>query len=133
MYLDQIITSDQHNVLDYKANLNMTASFAEGNAVGNAGPFPFWRNGAVCNSATVKYAEENSFDFTTNLSQYTTKVLFAYSELNKAYGLGHAEVVSSAYSNVQLVKIDGTGHEIPYFGWSNFYPVALSYLNEINQ
>ena len=133
VYLDQFITSDQHNTLDYKANLIMVTSFAEGNKTGNAGPFPFWRNGAVCNSATIKYAEKNSFDFTTNLSQYTTKVLFTYSELNTAYGSEHARLVSSAYPNVQLEKIDGTGHEIPYFGWSNFYPVALSYLNEINQ
>ena len=133
VYLDQFITSDQHNVLDYKANLNMFVSFADGNEVGNAGPYPFWRNGAVCNSATIKYAEENSFDFTANLSQFTNKVLFTYSELNKAYGLEHAELVSSAFPNVQLVKIDGTGHEIPYFGWSNFYPVALSYLNETIQ
>jgi hypothetical protein len=40
-------------------------------------------------------------------------------------------MVSSAYSDVQLVEITGTGHEIPYFGWDKFYPVAKSYLNAI--
>ena len=117
MYLDQLITADQHNTLDYKDNLRMSASFSEGNGVGNAGPYPFWRNGAVCSSATMKFAEENSFDFTSNLSQYTNKILFAYSELNEAYGLEHAELVSAPFPNVQLAEINGTGHEIPYFGY----------------
>lgn len=131
LYLDQFITGDDHNTLDYKESLNNAVSFAEGNITGNEGSYPFWRSGAICANATTKYAEENSFDFTTNLNQYTTEVLFAYSELNEAYGKEHAELVSSAYPNVQLAKIDGTGHEIPYFGWENFYPIAQAYLNEI--
>jgi len=131
LYLDQFITGDDHNTLDYKENLRMAVGFAEGNKTGNEGPYPFWRFGAICANATTKYAEENSFDFTTDLNQYTTKVLFAYSELNEAYGKEHAEQVSSAYPNVQLVKINSTGHEIPYFGWDNYYPLALAYLNEI--
>lgn len=133
MYLDQLITGDQHNTLDYKENLRLSASFSEDNSVGNAGPYPFWRSGAVCSSATMKFAEENSFDFTSNLSQYSNKVLFAFSELNESYGVEHAELVSAPFPNVQLVEIIGTGHEIPYFGWQNYYPVAKAYLDEINQ
>lgn len=133
VYLDQFITSDEHISLDYKENLRVCAAFAEDNVIGNTGPVPFWRSGAVCSSATMKFAEENSFDFSTNLSQYTTKVLFAYGELNEAYGLEHAELVSAPYPNIQLVKINGAGHEIPHFGWNNLYPVAKSYLEEITQ
>jgi proline iminopeptidase len=85
----------------------------------------------VCNSAATEYARNHPFDFTTNLQQYTTKVMFAYSELNQAYGKVHAQMVSSAYPNVQLVEISGTGHEIQYFGWDRFYPVAKAYLNTV--
>ena len=46
-------------------------------------------------------------------------------------GKTHAEIVSSAFPNVELVEIKNTGHEIPYFGWANFYPVAKSYLEEL--
>ncbi len=131
LYLDQIVTGNDHNVLDYKAGIQSSSSYAQGNKVGNAGPVPFWRVGAVCSSAAAEYVREHPFDFTTNLQQYTSNVLFAYSELSEAYGQEHAEHVSSAYPNVELVQINGTGHEIPYFGWDNFYPVAKAYLATI--
>ncbi len=130
-YLDQILTGEDHVKLDYKAALKSAADFAPGNKLGIAGPYPKWRNGSVCNTATAEYARAHSFDFTTNLRQYTTKVLFLYSELNQAYGKAHAEHVSSAYPNVDLVEITGTGHEIPYFGWEKMYPVTLTYLNSV--
>lgn len=131
VYLDQIITGDDHAVLDYKAGIQSAAEFAEGNPLGNAGPVPFWRMGAVCNAASFEYVRAHPFDYTTNLRQFTTEVLFAYSELNEAYGRAYAEHVSSVYPNVQLVEIRGTGHEIPYFGWEGFYPVAKAYLDHI--
>ena len=131
VYLDQIISSDEHNALDYKSDLRLAPIFAEGNITGDQGPYPYWRSGSVCATATQNYAEENSFDFTAGLDLYTTRVLFVYSEFNEAYGLEHAEEVSSAYPSVQLIEIKGTGHEIPYFGWTNFHPVALTYLQEL--
>jgi len=131
VYLDQIITSDQHVLLDYKAALRSAGEFAPGNKLGIAGPSPFWRFGAVCNQTAIENAEEHPFDFTTNLRNYTRPVLFAYSELNQAYGRSHAELVSSAFPDVRLVEIKGTGHEITYFGWDGFYPVATEYLNTI--
>jgi len=131
VYLDQILTGDDHIKLDYKAALTAAANFSKGNREGNAGPTPFWRHGAVCHSAAMDYARDHGFNFTTNLGQYTTKVLFLYSELNEAYGPAHAQKVSSAYPTVQLVEITGTGHEIPYFGWDRFYPVARAYLNTV--
>jgi proline iminopeptidase len=131
VYLDQIITGNDHNELDYKAAVQGAADFSDGNRVGNPGPYPFWRKGAICSAAAGDYARAHSFDFRRNLQQFTTKVLFLYSELNEAYGRSHAESVSSAYPNVQLTEITGTGHEIPYFGWDKFYPVAKTYLNTI--
>lgn len=131
VYLDQILTGSDHNELDYKAALQSAAGFADGNKTGYPGPIPFWRFGAVCNSAAMEYARDHPFDFRTNLRQFTTQVLFVYSELNQAYGRAHAELVSSAYPSVQLVQVNGTGHEVPYFGWNGFYPVAKAYLNTI--
>lgn len=128
VYLDQFLTGHDHVTLDYKSTLRSAAD----TRVGNPGPTPFWRNGSVCSSASFDYAKKHSFDFTTNLQQYTTKVLFGYSELNKQYGEAYALRVSSAIPNVQLVKFNGTGHSIPYFGWDNYYPVVLNYLNEVS-
>ena len=131
VYLDQILTGNDHNELDYKAALQNAATFSDGNSLGNPGPYPFWRIGAVCNAASSEYVRDHPFDFTGNLSRFTAKVLFVYSELNEAYGKTYAESVSSAYPNVQLAEITGTGHEMPYFGWDKFYPVAKTYLNTV--
>lgn len=127
VYLDQFITGDDHQTLDYK----MVLSTAGDNNVGDLGPVPFWRYGAVCSNAAILYAQEHSFDFTTHLSDFPNDVLFGFSELNLSYGEEHAILVSSAYENVQLVEVKGTGHEIPLFGWPQFEPVVIDYLKSI--
>ena len=131
LYLDQFLTGNDHNALDYKAAIQGAADYSKGNKVGNPGPYPFWRKGAVCSIAAYDNVRDHPFDFTTHLQQFTTPVLFMYSELNEAYGRTYAQLVSSAYPNVELVEILGTGHEVPYFGWDRFYPLALTYLNSI--
>lgn len=131
VYVDQILTAHDHNQLDYKAALRGAADYAPGNRVGNPGPYPLWRKGAVCALASTEQAKAEPFDFTTNLHQYMPNVLFLYSELNEAYGRAYAEAVSSAYPHVQLAEVNGTGHEIPHFGWEKFYALARTYLNTI--
>lgn len=134
-YQDQFITGNEneHAILDYKFGLMAAADKAEDSPVGNEGPLAFWRAGAVVNRALFELGEKEKPDWTTNLYQFTTKVFFAYSEKNKAYGLNHAQLVSSAYPNVQLEKIDGAGHDFISFpgGWTNFFPKALNYLNSL--
>jgi proline iminopeptidase len=135
LYPDQFITGkeDEHAILDYKYALLAIADGAKENPTGNEGKLPFWRYGYIVNKALSDIGDNEKPDFTTNLHQYNKKVLFAYSERNKAYGLQYAQKVSSAFPNVQLVKVNGAGHDLFSFptGWSNFYPVALTYLNSL--
>lgn len=134
-YQDQFITGNEneHAILDYKFGLMASADGAKDSPLGNGGLLPFWRGGAIVNRALFDLGEKEKPDWTTNLHQFTTKVFFAYSERNRAYGLGHAQLVSSAYPNVQLEKINGAGHDFISFptGWSNFFPKALTYLNSL--
>ncbi|MCG8330760.1 MAG: alpha/beta hydrolase [Chitinophagales bacterium] len=129
-YQDQFISGSSHEVLDYHSSL-FNAFTENDSPTGDSGITPFWRAGAVCSNALIEYAETNGFDFTTNLDQYKTKVLFVYSELNQAYGREHAETVSAPFQNIELVEAKGTGHEIPLNGWDYFYPIAQSYLNSL--
>ena len=130
---DQVLTGreNEHEVLDYKMAISSSFDSKPGNVSGNAGASPFWRMGAVTSTALFDIGSKDGFNWTTNLSRFKTKVLFCYSELNRAYGLAHAQLLSGAYPNVQLEKINGTGHEIPYFGWNNFYPPVKTYLNSL--
>jgi proline iminopeptidase len=134
-YPDQFITGkeDEHAILDYKLGLLAAADGAKENPTGNESVLPFWRAGAVVNKALFDIGEKEKPDWTTNLNLFTTKVLFAYSERNRAYGLAHAQRVSSAYPTVQLVKISDAGHDFISLqtGWVNFFPVALAYLNSL--
>jgi len=119
----------EHEILDYKASFFSSFENAPGNTIGNASQYPFWRSGAVAFSALIDNAEKRGFDFTNNLKQYPTKVLFLYSELNRTYQLDWAEKVSAPYPNVQIEEIKGSGHEMLYFGWDNVYTKSLTYLN----
>ena len=136
-YMDQFITGreTQQEILDYKYGL---LAFAEGdkdNPTGNEAPVPFWRSGAICNQSLVEKGEEEEPDFTTNLHLYSTKILFMYSENNRAYGTEWAGRVSSAYPDVQLFEVKGAGHDMLTFdtGWENAYPVMLEYLNSLKK
>jgi len=122
---------DEHEVLDYKATYFSSFENAPGNTIGNSGPYPFWRNGAVSFSGLIDNADKRGFDFTSNLNQYPTKVLFLYSENNSAYGLDWANKVSAPYKDTDIQLVKGTGHEMFYFGWNEMYPKILTYLTEL--
>ncbi|MGQ0737880.1 MAG: alpha/beta hydrolase [Bacteroidota bacterium] len=134
-YPDQFITGkeDEHAILDYKYALAAVADGAKDNPTGNEATPPFWRFGKVVADALTEIGDREKPGFITNIHQFSTKVLFVYSENNKAYGLQYAQKVSSAFQNVQLFKVNGAGHDLLYFqtGWNNFYPVALTYLNSL--
>lgn len=132
-YMDQFFTGDinDHAVLDYKMDLQ--SGNGKNKPTGDEAAVPFWRYGAVVNLAFMELGDREQPDWRANLGQYTTKVLFCYSEHNQSYGRDYAIHVSSAYPNVQLELIRGAGHDMLTFatGWNNFFPIALTYLNEI--
>ena len=132
VYADQFITgkADQHAILDYKF---MMLTSAESSEIGNEGSLPEWRGGAVTFDAYLEMGDREKPDWTQHLNSYNKKVLFIYSANNKAYGLSHAQKVSSAFPNVQLFKTEDAGHDMLTFstGWNNTYPVMLDYLNTL--
>jgi proline iminopeptidase len=134
-YLDQFLTGKrtEQEVLDYKLGLAYAPDTSDENPVGNQGHVPFWRMGAIVNQALFDIGERDKPDWTGNLSSFTTKVLFLYSERNTAYRVGYAEHVSSAYPNADLRRIDRAGHDMLTFsaGWNNSLPIIINYLNEL--
>lgn len=132
VFPEQIIAGrSEQEVLDYKASFFSTFENAPGNTIGNPDSYPFWRNGAVAFEKLIENAEKYGFDFTTNIKAFSPKVLFLYSENNKAYGLDWAQKVSAPYPNVQLDIVYHCGHEMLYFGWTDFYPKASTYLTDL--
>ncbi len=134
-YPDQFITGkeDEHAILDYQYALAAAADGAKGNPTGNEARPPFWRFGKVVDEAFAEIGSNEKPDFTKNLNEFNTNVLFAYSENNKAYGLQYARKVSAAFPNVQLFKVAGAGHDLLAFptGFNNLFPIALAYFNSL--
>jgi proline iminopeptidase len=134
VYIDQFLTGkeNEHEILDYKIGISSSFTYAKGNSEGIEGHSPFWRNGATMLYSLSDIANKDGYDFTQNLNQYTTKVLFIYGELNTAYGLAFAQKEATYFPNKELVQINGTGHEMIYFKWQNVHPPVLTYLNSLN-
>lgn len=135
LFMEQFITGDRddHAVLDYRFELWASASNSKDASTGNEGRTAHWRSGAVTFNAYVDLGNKTNPDWTTNLDQYTTEVMFIYSENNRSYGLAHAQYVSSAYPSVQLFETLDAGHDMLSFqtGWNNTFPAMLSYLNAL--
>ncbi|KAF2512012.1 alpha/beta hydrolase [Flavobacterium zhairuonense] len=133
LYVDQFLTGkeNQHEILDYKYGISSSFSYAKGNKEGIPGPSPFWRIGTTVLESFTDIAENDGFDFTTNLNQYKTKVLFLYGELNESYGLSFAKKEAAYFPNSEIEEVKETGHEMIYFKWENVHPIVLKYLNEL--
>lgn len=135
VYMEQFITGRQndHATLDYKHLLWAAANQPEDSPTGIEGNLPRWRVGAVTFHAYIAMGKEKHLDWVSNLNKYTTKIMFVYSENNKAYGRSHALKVSSAFPNVELFETLDAGHEMLSFkkGWDNTYPAMLQYFNSL--
>jgi proline iminopeptidase len=134
LYPDQFLTGkreNDHAVLDYKIALLMPYTYAPGNDEGIEGPSPFWRNGAAVIKKLYEIGEEEGFDFTTHLDQFTKPTLFLYSENNRAYGKTFAEREAAFLPQVTLAQVDGTGHDMIHFGWDNVHALVLPYLQSL--
>jgi proline iminopeptidase len=121
----------EHEVLDYRAAFYNDYENRPGNVLGNAGSYPFWRAGAIAHTGLIAHAERYGFDLSSGLAAFTTEVLFLYSELNRAYGPQWAATVAAAYPNARLDIVRGSGHELLYFGWADFFPQSLAYLERV--
>lgn len=127
VWADQLIAGKSHEELDYEFAMFATS---DGNT-GNIGQLPFFRPGAICSEAMFAYADKEGLDLASNIGEYKTKVLFMYSELNEAYGKDHALNVSAPFHDVELLQINGTGHDLHYFAFDAYRAASLNYLNAL--
>lgn len=131
LYFEQFLTGreNEHDLLDYKLGIASGFTYANGNTEGIEGPSPFWRNGAAVLQAFMDISEKEGFDFTTNLKQFKSKVMFIYGQNNKSYGLKFAQKEAAFFPVSTIAQINDTGHEMIYFKWNLVHPVVLDYLN----
>jgi proline iminopeptidase len=111
LWADQFMSAGDHARADY-----MSAFFAlpatPSDHIDRANPAPFWRVGAVVKFALLNLADEHGFDWTTNLGNFTHKVLFLRGDLNEASTLEHQQMLAASYPNAEMVTLANVGHEM---------------------
>ncbi len=128
----QFITPEDHARMDYARMLGVGKSqprFHER----TVDPLPSWRLGAVAS----RYIQEDgqdangkaSFDFTTNLSAYTTPVLFVTGALSEVLGASLQQQQMQRYPSASLQVVDGAGHDVAWVKTAEVLTFIRAYLD----
>ena len=114
----QFLSPDDHARWDYERLLGLKDSQPRFHQQMDVDPAPFWRLGAAVN----KYLEEDGqddngvavYDFTDNLSAYTTPVLFITGSLNEVIGEFFQRQQILQYPLASLVVVENAGHDLEW-------------------
>jgi pimeloyl-ACP methyl ester carboxylesterase len=68
------------------------------------------------------------YDFTTNLSQFTTPVLFITGALSEVLGKSLQDEQMNVYPSASLVVIDGAGHDVHWIKTVQVVGLIRAYL-----
>lgn len=132
----QILSPDDHARMDYLMMLPTVEGQPKYHQEhGGDDPQPFWRFGATANKYLQEDGQDSAgkfiFDFTTNLDQFTRKVLFMASGKNEVTGEAHQRMQMQLYPNADIAVIPNCGHD---FWWTKTAEVVAAiheYLDEI--
>lgn len=114
----QFLSPDDHARMDYERMLGLKDSQPRFHQRSDVDPSPMWRFGA----AVSCYLEEDGkddhgvavYDFTTNLSRYTTPVLFMAGSLSEVLGESFQHKQMLHYPSASLIVVDGAGHDVDW-------------------
>lgn len=127
-HLAEMVKEDTHESLDYQAE---SAAFASANSQYSS-ELPYWRFGAICNTALLKSIKENPFDYHVAMSAYSEKVLLVYSELNKQYGPVKAAEIAAVFTDVECTEIPDCNAQIVCTAWESYQLVSMEFLSQMN-
>jgi len=126
----QFMSPSDHERADYlTALLSYDGLPSEGHDPDN--PTPFWRRGAVVNKRLLELVEHRAFDWTTNLSAFSTHVLFLRGERNTVATLEHQQTLAAAYPSSEVITMAGTGHEMVWEDPDAYLAFTRDYFRQI--
>lgn len=83
-----------------------------------------------CSAELLKFVEDG-FDWTTNLSEFQTKVLFLRCDRNTVANLEHQQELAAAYPNAQILTMSDVGHEMMWDKPDEYLDHTRAYFREI--
>ena len=127
----QFISPDSHARMDYEMLIGLKNSQPRYHEA-TENPEPIWRLGAAVN----RYLQEDGqngdgvfiYDFTTNLAQYTTPVLFIAGALSEVQGASLQNDQMHVFPSASLIVIDGAGHDVQWVKTAQVVTEIRAYL-----
>lgn len=112
----QFLSPDDHARLDYERMLGLKDGQPRFHMRMDVDPEPSWRLGAAANRYIAEDGQDDNgtyvYDFTTNLSRYTTPVLFMAGSLNEVIGAAFQQEQLRQYPSASLRIVEGAGHDL---------------------
>ena len=128
----QFLSPDDHARMDYERMLsvkNGQPRFHED----KVNPSPVWRLGAAASKYITEDGQDNNgkftYDFTTNLSAYTTPVLFMAGARSEVLGESLQRKQVLQYPSASLVVVDGAGHDVAWVKTADVLSHVRQYLD----
>ena len=132
-WTSQFMSADGHARMDYEMLLGLRESQPRFHKDMDVDPEPIWRLGAAVNRYLVEDGQnakgEAVYDFTTNLSRFTTPVLFITGGLSEVLGESLQREQVKDYPAASLVVVPGAGHDVQ---WAQAAPVVSHIRNYLS-
>jgi len=111
----RFLSPDDNARMDYELMLGVRNS-RRWSPVGAPNPAPVWRMGAAANKYILEDGRDSTgrftYDFTTNLSAYTTSVLFIAGSRSEVLGESLQRQQIGRYPLASLEVVAGAGHDV---------------------
>lgn len=132
VWSSQFLSPDDHARMDYERMLgakNSQPKFHED----KLNPSPVWRMGAAANKYIAEDGQNKSgkfdYDFTTNLSAYTTPVLFITGSMSEVLGESLQRTQMQEYPSASLTVVSGAGHDVAWVKTAEVLTHIRAYLD----
>jgi proline iminopeptidase len=128
---NQFFSPDDHERMDFERLIGVKDAQPKYH-LNRANPEPGWRMGAAASRYVTESGQDGKgtfiYDFTTNLSAFTTPVLFIAGSLSEILGPSLQELQVQRFPSATLKVIEGVGHDAQWQKTSEVLTHIRAYL-----
>jgi len=129
----QFLSPDDHARMDYERMLGLKDAQPRFHQRMDVDPAPSWRLGAAANRYLAEDGQDAHgvavYDFTTNLAQFPTPVLFLAGSLSEVLGETFQREQMAQYPSASLAVIAGAGHDLEWTHTADVLAQVRAYLD----
>lgn len=129
----QFLSPDDHARMDYERMLGLKDGQPRFHQRMDVDPAPSWRMGAAASRYITEDGQDANgvavYDFTTNLAQFPTPVLFVAGSLSEVLGETFQREQLAQYPSASLAVIAGAGHDLEWTHTADVLALVRAYLD----